>query len=235
MTTNEILLQLEKFADQQTKMTYMRHGAREPLYGVMASHLKKILKQTRKNHSLSLELYATGNSDAMYLAGLMADETKITEEQLDEWVQQAYWYYLSEYAVPWVAAETDFGFNLGLKWIESPHENIASAGWATLSYFAGMNSDENIDIPAYSKLLDRAEKEIHSSKNRVRYAMNGFVIATGVYIKDLTDKAKTVGIMIGKVHVDMNGTACKVPFAVEYIEKTAEKGHIGKKRQSARC
>lgn len=30
---------------------------------------KEILKKTKKNHELSLELFATGNSDAMYLAG----------------------------------------------------------------------------------------------------------------------------------------------------------------------
>ena len=56
----------------------MNHGAKEPFFGVKVGDLKKILKKTKKNHELSLELYKTGNSDAMYLAGLMADEKKIT-------------------------------------------------------------------------------------------------------------------------------------------------------------
>ena len=74
MTAKEVLDQLEAFGDERTKNTLMNHGAREPLFGVKVSDLKKILKQTKKNHALSLELYSTGNSDAMYLAGLMADE-----------------------------------------------------------------------------------------------------------------------------------------------------------------
>ncbi len=125
----------------------------------------------------------------MYLAGLMADETKITEAQLDDWADKAYWYYLSEYAVPWVAAETEFGFKLGLKWMESDSERIASAGWATLSNYAGLKSDADLDIPVYKELLERVEKNIRIAPNRVRYTMNGFVIAVGSYIKELSEKS----------------------------------------------
>lgn len=235
MTTKEILAELEKYGNSQTKKTLMKHGAKEPLFGVKVQDLKKILKKAKKNHELSLELYATGNSDAMYLAGLMADEKQITKEQLDLWVSQAYWYYISEFTVPWVAAETEFGFELGLKWIESDIETTASAGWATLAYYAAVNEDAKLDVKAYTKLLERVEKEIHSAQNRVRYTMNGFVIAVGSYIEALTEKSKEVASKIGKVHVDVGGTACKVPLATEYIEKVVVKGNIGKKRKAARC
>nr|MBS0037599.1 DNA alkylation repair protein [Saprospiraceae bacterium] len=235
MTTDEIMKALEKYGDPQTKKTYLRHGAKEPFFGVKVGDLKKILQKTQKNHQLSLELYNTGNSDAMYLAGLMADEKKITRQQLENWVDGAYWYFLSEYAVPWVAAETEFGFDLGNKWINSDRENIAAAGWSTLSYYASVNSDEKLDIEAYSKLLDRVEDRIDSAQNRVRHTMNGFVIATGTYIGKLTSKALKVAKNIGKVKVNMGDTACKVPHAVEYLQKALEKGRVGKKRKSARC
>ena len=191
MKTQEILEQLEEFGNEQTKATHMTHGAREPMFGVKVQDLKKILKKTKKNHELSLELYATGNSDAMYLAGLMADETQISKEKLEEWVEQAYWSYLSEYTVPWVAAETPYGFELGMKWIDSEKENVASAGWSTLAYNASVNDDSELDVEAYSQLLDKVKQEIHGAQNRVRYAMNGFVIAIGSYIKDLTEKSKS--------------------------------------------
>lgn len=235
MTANEILIELEKYGDAQTKKTLLKHGAREPFFGVKVGDLKKILKKTKKNHELSLELYRTGNSDAMYLAGLMADEHKISESQLDEWIDKAYWFYLSEFAVPWVASETDFGFDIGLKWTQSDQERIASAGWVTLAYYAGVNEDKDLDIQSYSQLLDKVVQEIHHSQNRVRFAMNGFVIAIAVFIKDLTDKANTVAGKIGKVSVDMNGTASKVPLATEYIHKAIEMGQVGKKRKTARC
>lgn len=234
MTTQEILKQLEAYGDEKTKSTLIKHGAKEPFFGVKVADLKKILKKTKKNHELSLELYATGNSDAMYLAGLMADETKITEAQLDDWIDKAYWYYLSEFAVPFVAGETSFGFDLGLKWIKSDKEQIEAGGWATLSYIAAMQEDKNLNINKYNELLAFVEKNISSSKNRVRYAMNSFVISIGSYIKELTDKSIEVANKIGKVDVLLGGTACKVPLATKYITKVIDKDKIGKKRKTAR-
>jgi 3-methyladenine DNA glycosylase AlkD len=235
MTTDEILAQLAQYGDESTKNTHINHGAKEPLYGVKVGDLKKILKQTKKNHELSLALYATGNSDAMYLAGLMADEKRITKEQLTNWIENAYWYYLSEFTVPWVAAETAFGFELGITWIESEKENIAAAGWATLSNYASVNCDEDLDMEVYSALLDRVSNEINTSKNRVKYTMNGFVIAVGSYITSLTEKAKKTAEKIGKVQVNMGGTACKVPLAADYIQKVVDKQRVGIKRKKARC
>ncbi|MDG1260202.1 MAG: DNA alkylation repair protein [Flavobacteriales bacterium] len=233
MTTQEVMAQLESMGDASTKKTLMKHGAKEPFFGVKVAELKKILKKTKKNHDLSLELFKTGNSDAMYLAGLMADEKQITEAQLDQWAEHAYWYYLSEFAVAWVAAETPFAFDLGLKWIESDEERIACAGWSTLSNFASIN--EELDTAKYSALLDRVNETLHDSKNRERYVMNGFVIAVGSYIPELTSKAQKVAAHIGKVSVEMGGTACKVPLATDYIQKIIDKDRIGKKRKQARC
>lgn len=235
MTATEVLRLLEDYGDANTKKVLTKHGAKEPFFGVKVADLKKILKKIKKNHELSLELYKTGNSDAMYLAGLIADEKQITRKQLQEWADGAYWYYLSEYAVPWVAAETPFGFDLALEWIQSKEERIAAAGWATLASYAGVNEDEQLDIEAYSNLLDQAATDIHNAPNRVRYVRNGFIIATGTYIKALTEKAKHLAAQVGKVHVEMGGTACKVPLAKDYIQKVEDKGRVGKKRKSARC
>jgi 3-methyladenine DNA glycosylase AlkD len=235
MTATEVMKALESYGGAQTKKNLMNHGAKEPFFGVKVADLKKILKKTKKNHELSLELYATGNSDAMYLAALMADENKMTREIIQKWADEAYWYYLGEFAVPWVASETDFGFELGLEWIKSKDEKIAACGWSTLSSYAAIRDDEDLDIPKYEELLNHIEKNIHQSPNRVRHVMNAFVIAVGMYIVSLTDKALEVGSKIGKVEVFMGNTACKVPLATEYIEKNVKAGRVGKKRKSARC
>ena len=235
MTTQEILIELEKMGDAQTKKTLMNHGAKEPLFGVKVADLKKILKKTKKNHELSLELYKTGNSDAMYLAGLMADETKMTEADLNEWVEQAYWSYLNEYTVPWVASETTFGFELGLKWLNSDNPQVSGAGWSTLSSIAALKDDSELDIKKYSELLDYVENNIHAAENRVKLKMNAFVIAIGSFVAELSPKAMEIAERIGKVDVNMNGTACKVPFAPEYIYKVISNRGLGKKRKSARC
>jgi hypothetical protein len=79
------------------------------------------------------------------------------------------------------------------------------------------------------------EKTIHEQPNRVRYAMNGFVIAVGSYVKALTELALQAGLRIGRLAVDMGGTACKVPYAPEFIQKVQKRGAVGKKRKTAKC
>jgi 3-methyladenine DNA glycosylase AlkD len=235
MTRDEVMLALSKFGNEQTKKVLVNHGAREPFFGVKVGDLKTLVKKIKKDHSLALELYRTGNSDAMYLAGLIADEKRITRDELQEWVKAAYWYLLYEYTVPWLAAESPYGWDLGLEWIESPEEGTAAAGWATFSSVVSIKPDAELDLDKLSSLLDQVSVSIHQSQNRVRYTMNGFVIAVGSYVPALTGKASDVAEAIGKVSVDMGGTACKVPLATTYIQKVEDKGYIGRKRKVARC
>ena len=235
MQFQEIMQQLEQFGNETTKRIYKNHGAKEPLFGVKVGDLKKIVKKFKKNHELSLQLYDTGNSDAMYLAGLIADEMQITKNDLQKWVKKAYWYMLSEYTVAGVAAESSHGLELAREWIKSDKENIASAGWATYSGLLAITNDHDLDLKEIERLLDHIKENIHQAENRVRYTINNFVISVGTYIPSLNDKAVEIAKSIGKVSVDMGGTACKVPFAPEYIEKVVAKGYIGKKRKAVRC
>lgn len=235
MNLEDIMSQLQQMGSVTTKNTLMKHGAREPFFGVKVEDLKKIQKKVKFNHELALALYRTGNSDAMYLAGLIAEPEKMSRADLQEWVEKAYWSMISEYTVPWVASENDFGTELALQWIESDIESIASSGWATLASIVSIKDNELLDTVLYKRLLERISKTIHSEKNRVRYSMNNFVIAVGGYCPHLSDEAKKTALTIGKVKVDMGGTACKVPDASEYIAKMHNRGMLQRKRKSARC
>jgi hypothetical protein len=197
---------------------------------VKVGDLKTIVKKVRSNTPLALELYATGNGDAMYLAGLIADGRKMTAEQLDAWAREATWYMLSEYTVAWVAAESPHGWQLGLRWIDDPSPKVQCAGWSTLAGIVSLQPDDKLDVAALSALLDRVGDTLHGAPNRVRYTMNGFVIGVGAYVRELTPKAKAIAAKLGKVHVEMGGTACKVPAAAEYIDSAVARGNYRKKK-----
>lgn len=235
MTKKEVLAQLEKMGDPQTKKTLLRHGAVEPFWGVKIGDMKPLVKKIKKNYELSKELYDSGISDAMYFAGLIADETKMTKSDLDRWVKAASWHMISEYTVPWIAAESDHGWEMGLKWIDSKNDRIASSGWNTLASLINITDNDELDIPAISKLIDRVVKEINSAPNRVKYTMNVFLIAAGGGIPELTAKVVADAKKIGTVMVNMDGTDCKVPSAADYIEKIKKMGRLGKKKKMARC
>lgn len=235
LTLDDVMADLQAHGSEQTKKVLARHGAREPFFGVKVEHLKTIVKKVKKDHALALALYDTGNSDAMYLAALISDPAKFTKAQLNRWVKAAYWHYLSCYTVAWAAAESRFGRELALEWMESKKEQIAAAGWSTYSSLLSIKPDEELDHDEIVELLERVEEGIHAAPNRVKYAMNNFVIMVGTYVPDLTAKAKATAKAVGKVAVDVGDTDCKVPDASAYIDKMIAAGRQGKKRASAMC
>ena len=66
-------------------------------------------------------------------------------------------------------------------------EKAAVVGWGTLSSLVAVKNDAELNIPALRSLLDRVEATIHSQPSKVRSKMNGFVIALGSYVAELTD------------------------------------------------
>jgi 3-methyladenine DNA glycosylase AlkD len=234
-TVDEVMKELQKKGDAQTRKTLARHGAPAGTFGVKISDLKTIAKKIRGKQLLACELYQTGNSDAMYLAGIVADGSQMSKKQLESWAKSATWHMLSEYTVPGVASQSSHARDLAMKWIGSKKESIASSGWCTYAGIIATKPDEELDLPEIEGLLNEIVKQIHSAPNHVRSTMNGFVIAVGAYVKPLLKQAKQAAKAIGAVSVDVGDTACKVPLASAYIEKIESAGRIGKKRKTIKC
>ncbi|HVU55426.1 MAG TPA: DNA alkylation repair protein [Puia sp.] len=235
MTVKEIMTQLESLGSQQIKNILLKHGVKEPFFGVKVGDMKPIQKKIKKDYQLAKDLYATGNADAMYLAGLIADDAKMTKKDLQTWVKNSVSNNINEYTVPWVTAEGQYGYELGMEWIDSKEPRIAVAGWSTLANLATLKPDSELDMAVFKKLLARVEKNIHSAPDRVRYWMNNFVICVGSYVVPLSEDAIAAAKRIGDVIVNMDGTSCKVPGAIDYIKKSKDRGSLGKKKKTVKC
>src|SRR5712691_9777641 len=112
MTAEEIVEQLKPLGTDAYKKILRNHGVQEPCFGVKIEELKKIQKRIKKDYQLALELYDTGIYDAMYLAGLIADDLKMTKKDLQRWVEKATCDALCSYTVSWVAAESQHDWEL---------------------------------------------------------------------------------------------------------------------------
>lgn len=235
MTLEEVMEQLAEMGSEQTKKTFLRHGAPEPLFGVKVGDMKKLVKYVKKDQQLGLALYDTGNSDAMYLAGLSVNPKLMDKNTLQDWVKNAKWYMPAEYTVAKVAAESDYALELAREWINAEEEYIAVCGWSTYSNYLSITPDEKLDLDELKSLLRKIEEMVHQERNRVRYVMNEFVICTGSFVKPLYAEAMSVAESIGKVNVDVGNTACKVPLAAAYIKKVEARNKIGSKKKTCIC
>lgn len=235
MTAQEILEEIKPLGSDSYKRVIFNHGVKEPCFGVKISDLQKIVKRIKKDYQLALDLYDTGIYDAMYLAGLIADDARMTKADLQRWVAAAYCQGLCGSTVAWVAAGSPHGWEMGMTWIDADLPLTAVAGWATLGSLVSIKQDEHLDLAALAALLQRVAQTIHQAPDLARYQMNAFVIAVGSYVQPLTDTAIQTAERIGPVMAILGNNACQVPFAPDYIRKVQTKGAIGKKRKTAKC
>jgi 3-methyladenine DNA glycosylase AlkD len=235
-TVSSIMAHLKKKGSEKTRKVYARHGMpADRAFGVSMADLKAIAKTIKGQQDLACQLYETGNLDAMYLAGLVADGSQMSKKQLDDWAERATdMQMIYEYTVPWVAAESDHARGLAIKWIKSKKEHVAASGWRTYAGIVATRDDNALDLAEIEKLLKAVVKEMDSAQNRVRYTMNGFVIAVGSHVRPLLAQAKAAAKQIGAVSVNMGDTACKVPLATAYIQKIESGGRAGQKRTTVR-
>ncbi len=234
-SAEEILNELKPLGSDSYKRIIFRHGVSEPCFGVKISELQKFVKRIKTNYQLALDLYDTGVYDAMYLAGLIADDAKMTKSDLNHWVSKAYCRPLSSWTVAWVAAGSPHGWELGLEWIESSRSLTGVAGWATLGSIVSVKHDDALQLNVLKKLMQRVQKTILLQPDAVRYQMNAYLIAVGAYVPSLTEIAMQVSEQIGTITADLGDNACEVPSVSEAIEKARKRGMIGKKRKSAKC
>ena len=236
-TLKSVMSELSSKGNEKTCIIYARHGNQaKQMFGVSVADLKVIAKTLKGQQDLACQLYGTGNFDAMYLAGMVADGAQMNKQQLQAWAEGASGMpMISEYTVPWVTVESHEGRALALEWIKSKNESVAASGWCTYSGLVTIKADALLDLEEIERLLATVAKEIHTAPNRVRYTMNGFVIAVGTYVKPLLKQAKAAAQKIGKVSVDVGDTACKVPPASAAIAKNEAAGRVGKKRKTIRC
>lgn len=216
MSLDDAMHALEKAGSAQTRKTYLRHGAREPLFGVSFAVLKTLVKRIGVDHELALALWKTKNHDARVLAMKVADPKAIRPADLDRWAKENRMRMCGGY-VAMLAAESPHAAAKGREWLSSDDVALRPLGWTLVGILA--NSDEKLAGAWFEKHLAWIEKSIHSAPNAEREAMNLAVIAIGGRSAALRKAATAAAKRIGVVEVDHGDTACKTPDAGIQIAK----------------
>jgi hypothetical protein len=86
-TVAKVMKELKKKGNPLRIQTFAPHGAPDNIFGVSVADLKVIAKTIKGEQDLACELYDSGNSDAMYLAGIVADGSQMTKKQLNSWAK----------------------------------------------------------------------------------------------------------------------------------------------------
>ncbi|HJF31764.1 MAG TPA: DNA alkylation repair protein [Sporosarcina psychrophila] len=235
MNLDVVMQELEALGKDRMKKMYISNGAHEPLFGAGTGAMKPIAKNLKLNQPLAEELYATGNYDAMYFAGIIADPKAMTEADYDRWMDAAYFYMLSDYVVAVTLSESDIAQEVADKWIVSGEELRMSAGWSCYCWLLGNRSDIEFLESKISNMLDIVKNTIHDSPERTKSAMNNFLSTVGISYLPLHEKAIETAKTVGIVEVKRDKKKSSILNAYESIQKEVDRGKIGFKRKYVRC
>lgn len=235
MDIQTILAELESLGSERLKKNYIGQGAHEPLFGVATGAMKPLLKTIGLHQPLAEALYATGNYDAMYLAGMIAEPQIMTADDFDRWMEMAYFHMISDYIVAVTLAETEIAQTVADQWIASGRELYQSAGYSCYCWLMGNRQDAEFDREKLERMLNTVAETIHGSPDRARYAMNAFVITVGISYRPLHEKALAVARAMGPVELFRGKKKLSVPDAAAAIEHAVAKNRLGFKRKSVRC
>ena len=235
MDFETVMQELEDLSKLRMKKIYLSNGAQEPLFGVTTGEMKPMSKKIKKNQPLAEELYATGNYDAMYFAGVISNPKVMTESDFDRWMDAAYFYMLSDFVVAVTLSESDIAQDVADKWIASGQELRMSAGWSCYCWLLGNRSDNEFSESKISDMLDHVKKTIHDAPERTKASMNNFLSTVGISFSPLHEKAIETAMEVGTVEVKRENKKDSTLNAYESIQKQVEKGRIGFKRKYVRC
>ena len=216
MTLEETMRELERLGTEQTRKTYLRHGAPEPLSGVNFGALTTLKKRIGTEPALARALWASGHTEARLLATMVVDAPALTWAQLEAWAKSLDWHTLTDVFVTNVVLRSPHA-RRALEWTRSSSEGVGRAGWqvlASLLVKTTVLAGEDL-----SPWLVRIEQELPTAKNRVREAMNSALIALGSTGGALQKAALQTAKRLGRVEVDHGDTACETPDATQYIQK----------------
>lgn len=235
MNFEKVMQELEALGKERLKKMYISNGAHEPLFGVATGEMKPLFKKTKINQPLAEQLYATGNYDAMYFAGIIADPNAMTEADYDRWMDAAYFYMLSDFVVAVTLAESGIAQKVADQWIASGEELRMSAGWSCYCWLLGNRPDDEFSKDKMAGMLDLVERTIHDAPERAKYAMNHFMYTVAVSYLPLHDQAVETAKAVGPVEVNRDKAKSKLIHASQNIQKAIDKGQLGFKRKHVRC
>ncbi|MGM7634949.1 DNA alkylation repair protein [Bacillus sp. Hm123] len=235
MDVETVMQELEALGKERSKKMYISNGAHEPVFGVATGAMKPIAKNIKKDQCLAEELYATGNYDAMYFAGIIADPKAMTESDFDRWMDGAYFYMLSDYVVAVTLSESDIAQDVADKWVASGEELRMSAGWSCYCWLLGNRKDNEFSENKISDMLDIVKNTIHDSPERTKSAMNNFLYTVGISYLPLHEKAVETAKAVGTVEVKRDKKKSSFLNAYESIQKEIDRGRLGFKRKYVRC
>lgn len=171
-TADAIIKTLKTHANKKNVEGMARFGIRgknvlgEPSIPV----LRKMAKETGKNHALALELWNSEIHEARILAGYLAEPEKATDKLLEKWASDFDSWDLCDQVCGNFFDKTKYAHSMALEWSGRKKEFVKRAGFVLMASLSV--HDKTAEDGRFFKFFRPIKKESVDERNFVKKAVN---------------------------------------------------------------
>ena len=204
MRYDDILKKLKSLSDPKAVEGMARFGINpENTFGVSIPNLRKIARETGKDHALAQQLWASAIHEARILASMIDDSEMVTEEQLERWVKDFDSWDVCDQCCMNLFEKTRFAYQKAVEWSSNDTEFIKRAGFVLMARLAV--SDKKADDKRFEPFLPIIKREATDSRNFVKKAVNWALR------------------QIGKRNLSLNGKAVETAKEIQAMDSKSAK------------
>ncbi len=213
MTVVEVMAELEAKGNEKWRKMNAKNGAGDNQFGVMIGDIRALAKKIKIDHELGIELWKTGNIDAMILAPFVMRPKDFNEDELNKMVSEATFTRVADSFNTNIVKNHPLKEELRQKWMTSSDTMCHRAAWS-LTTERVIKSPEGLDLVA---LLDRVENEMGLAPENLQWMMNYCLAEIGIKFPEHRERAIAIGEKIGAFRDYPTSKGCTSPFAPIWI------------------
>ncbi len=202
VSVDDVLKKLKDKAHPDHLEGMSRYGmVVERRLGVSVPDMRKMAKEVGKDHKLALALWKTGIVEAKIMAAMIDEPEKLTEEQMEDWVEDINSWDLCDQVCINLFEKTPLAWKKILDWSEREEEFVKRAAFALIACLAWHNKDAEDEkfIELFPVIEGGATDERNFVKKAVNWALRN----------------------IGKRNVNLNKAAVRVAEEIQRIDSKA--------------
>jgi 3-methyladenine DNA glycosylase AlkD len=170
-TAEDILKKLKSKADPDQLEGMARYGMTiEKRLGAKVPDMRKIAKETGKDHRLALQLWKTGFAEARMVASMIDIPVEVTEEQMEEWVKDFNSWDVCDQVCMNLFDKTPLAWKKVLDWSKREEEFVKRAAYTLIACLAW--HDKEASDEKFIRFLPVIRKGSTDNRNFVKKAVN---------------------------------------------------------------
>jgi 3-methyladenine DNA glycosylase AlkD len=171
MDYEDIIQRLESLSDPEAVKGMARFGINpENTYGVSIPNLRRMAKESGKDHALASKLWASGIHEAKILASMIDEPKAVTEEQLEAWVKDFDSWDVCDQVCMNLFDKVPLAWQKVIDWSEREEEFVKRAAYTLIACLAW--HDKTAGDEKFVALLPVIVKGATDERNFVKKAVN---------------------------------------------------------------